>query len=106
SVEDVSSMSVGFVHDKSITTCNSCHESQRPDTLVGPNFYNHADGAALTGDCVMCHDQPGGSWTSANAKFTHSPIPASCNNCHNTARPAPTSPNSLYATGKLYLHYA
>jgi Class III cytochrome C family len=70
-----------------ISTCFQCHNGKRPAALVGTPPFDHAkDG---TGDCVTCHTTPGIAWSSA--KFNHTPIPVSCNTCHQGTRPAPAT---------------
>lgn len=42
-----------FVHSSTLTSCSSCHNSQRPTTIV--NNFGHSKSG--TGDCLGCHKQ-------------------------------------------------
>lgn len=42
-----------FVHASTLTSCSSCHSSQRPVAIV--NGFDHAKSG--TGDCIGCHKQ-------------------------------------------------
>jgi hypothetical protein len=57
------------------TSCNSCHEVDRP---ADP----HQQGL----DCSDCHFDPGGLW------YDHTPTPSTCNECHEDTRPADPHP--------------
>jgi len=50
-----------YSHNPTPTTCISCHINQRPTGVV--QGFDHASGG--TGDCVACHQNPGGSWSGA-----------------------------------------
>lgn len=72
---------------KSISTCQDCHSNQRPVGPIGSPSFDHANGG--TGDCVGCHKFPGDRWSGAGVN--HNPLPASCNSCHSSSRPAATT---------------
>lgn len=78
-----------------LTSCNSCHNSQRPTTNSGwiapmPNapfdYANHGNGL----DCITCHTTTNftsmSGWT--GGKFTHTTANSTtCIGCHTTQRP-------------------
>ncbi len=76
-----------FNHVPTPTTCIGCHLGQRPVAPTSSGF-NHALGG--TGDCVACHQDPGGQWTGAVSGFDHGTLsPATrCDSCHASDRPA------------------
>ncbi|MEO8444167.1 MAG: hypothetical protein ABI567_04065, partial [Gammaproteobacteria bacterium] len=67
-------------------SCLNCHDQDRPapiiDATTGAPLI-HGGGA----DCGQCHTAGGATWRIFTT-FTHSPTPASCLDCHSTARPA------------------
>lgn len=64
-------------------TCSSCHEEDRPAP-----FAEHPHGGDQ--DCTVCHTAKDDSsgWLPRKS-FAHSPMPASCLDCHIKQRPAP-----------------
>lgn len=70
-----------FSHMPIPTQCATCHEGNRPlDVVAG---FSHDAGGS--GDCSSCHFSPGVKWSGAT--FSHTPNPASCNDCHANKRP-------------------
>lgn len=73
-----------FSHSPVPSTCQDCHGSQRPTTLVGNPSFDHSINGK--GDCVSCHAGSAGvTWVTST--FNHSPVPTSCGTCHSSALP-------------------
>lgn len=76
-----------FSHSPAPTSCIDCHLGIRPVGLVGTPVFDHAKGG--TGDCVSCHLPKSATQTDwSGGSFSHSPVPASCSDCHAGNRPA------------------
>lgn len=99
-VTDPDALIVGFRHSASITSCNSCHSSERPSNFsnanIGLNVANHFG----TNDCYYCHLVKGQTtlpWKPFNHKNAASnkvgrnsagQISVDCKVCHEQNRPA------------------
>lgn len=71
--------STGYQHSGLETSCQECHEKDRPAAVNGQA---HGGG----GDCIGCHNQA--AWRGSGAgTFSHTPTPTSCASCHNADRP-------------------
>lgn len=106
-VEEMSSLSVGFSHTPTPSTCVNCHADTMPQVPIGSSNFSHSTIGSQ--DCFVCHNNAGKNWLTS--QFTHTPAPTSCTSCHNTTRPAstqyfakdPTAPNlNLYAHATQY----
>lgn len=68
--------------------CDSCHLPSMPSTLMPANPAPDQMDHSMVGstDCRTCHsNQIGVSWSGGT--FSHTPAPASCQNCHQNKRP-------------------
>ena len=84
----VSALMAGGIPDHSAfvgMSCDSCHAQDRPaptiDTVTGVEIV-HGGGR----DCGECHVAGAPNWRTF-VPFNHSPLPATCNDCHLAARP-------------------
>jgi hypothetical protein len=76
-LDDMTLASVLFQHSGIETSCNQCHEKQRPAPVNGAA---HGNGA----DCFGCHSTV--SWK-GQITISHNPVPPTCIDCHSNARP-------------------
>lgn len=83
-VENGSFSSVRYTHTGLETSCNTCHASVRPTTLVGTHQFSHMSSTwGGTGDCISCHTTT--LWS--QGQFSHDPRPTTCQECHQNQRP-------------------
>lgn len=109
---DLASRSVAFNHMDSqgqkVSSCLPCHQDARPLGPQGVSRFDHNNIGSQ--DCAECHRNPGVSWSAYSV--SHSPMPATCISCHESARPAPGvfvpvgAPKNLFVHAKEYGAFA
>lgn len=89
-VENLSMMSVSYVHPTPIISCQACHEKDRPSTVGSITHPSKSDSSiySLSGsdpmDCIKCHDgaQNKGSWKNISLISDYHINATSCSSCH------------------------
>ena len=91
-----------YSHSPAPTSCQDCHEAQRPSGPIGNTGFDHATNG--TGDCVGCHlANTGRTW--ASGSLSHTPVPTSCLSCHSGEMPSSTVAVGVTGSGKNRYRY-
>jgi hypothetical protein len=84
-----------FSHLPAPSACAGCHAGARPTGPVGTPLFDHANGGM--GDCKSCHQVYSATRTDwSGDSFSHSPAPASCDDCHLAIRPVGPAGNRAF----------